>query len=124
MFAGSQGGASTRATCVGSSCFDTIFDSTSQRTSVDMSTQQSLSMWMNYNSATKTARTTAVTVDSPATPNVPGKDHTFLVSCIDCWAYVSASITFAASFQLLIDNTFPPANFQQANVGNAKLNIL
>ena len=90
-----------------------------------MSTQQSLSMWMNYNTATKTARTTAVIVDSPAAPNTPSsKDHTFLVSCIDCWAYVSASVTFAASFQLLIDSTFPPANSPQLNAGNAKLNIL
>jgi hypothetical protein len=71
-------------------------------------------MWMNYNSATKTARTTAVTVDSPGTPNVAGNTaHTFLVSCIDCWAYVSASITFAASFQLLIDNTFPRPIFNK-----------
>jgi hypothetical protein len=82
-------------------------------------------MWMNYNTATKTARTTAVIVDSPAAPNTPlSKDHTFLVSCIDCWAYVSASVTFAASFQLLIDSTFPPANSPQLNAGNAKLNIL
>jgi hypothetical protein len=79
-------------------------------------------MFMNYNPATQAARTTSVTIDSRA----PASNHNFLVSCLDCWAYVTASITFAASFQLIVDNEFPPAQFDAtpSTPNNAKLLIL
>jgi hypothetical protein len=118
VFAGSGGRASTRATCVGSDCFDTIFDQALGRTSVDLQLNPSITMFMNYNNVTRAARTTSVVLDSRGqTPN----PHNFLVSCIECWTYVSASITFAASFQLLDDPNFPPAQFQKSTV---RLNIL
>jgi hypothetical protein len=81
----------------------------------------SFSMYLNYNNATKSVRSPSITMDSR------GNSHNFLVTCIECWAYVSASITFAASFQIVIDNDFPPAQCQTAPGSptmNSKLNVL
>lgn len=108
---GSAASATRRATCIDGSCFDSIFDSTNSRTSVDASSSRSFAFFMNYNDATKTARTPSITLDSRGT-----NGHNFFVTCIDCWAYISASVTFAASFQLLSDNDFPPAQFQNDNI--------
>jgi hypothetical protein len=118
VFASSSKASTTRATCVGSTCFDSFFDQTSSRTSVDASSRQSISMFMNYNSATQAARTPSIATDSR------GDKHNFLVSCLDCWAYVSASVTFAASFQLIIDADFPPAQHNPGTPNHAKLLIL
>jgi hypothetical protein len=111
VFGGASAASATRrATCIGSSCFDSIFDSSNSRTSIDASSERSFAFFMNYNDATKTVRTPSITLDSR------GNGHNFFVTCIDCWAYVSASVTFAASFQLLSDTDFPPAQFQSDNV--------
>jgi hypothetical protein len=109
---------STRATCSGSSCFDSIFESSNSRTSVDVSTSQSFSLYMNYNEAAKSSRTPSIPLDTR------GGTHNFLVTCVDCWAYVSASITFAASFQVIVDDAFPPAQFQSGSSDKVKFIIL
>jgi hypothetical protein len=124
VFAGSNSAhAAARATCVGSSCFDSIFDSGNSRSSVDTSSTQSFSLFMNYDNATKAARTAGIPLDLRGQNN-----HNFAVTCIDCWAFVSASITFAASLQVITDDAFPPAQFQAAptptTIDNVKLLIL
>ncbi len=112
VFAGSNSAraAASRATCIGSSCFDSIFDNSNSRTSVDISSAQSFSLYMNYDNSTKAARTATIPLDTRGQTN----NHNFAVHCVDCWAFVSASITFAASFQVVTDEAFPPAQYQTA----------